>query len=123
MLLDFLALRAGWFDQGRFLGKGLDEWVDDVQEFIHTKLPHLLLIALIAFVLNRLLRLITARMIYIAEQHAPGPTRVSQVKTLAGVLRTTGLAGRGASGGVHVLAAVGLNRSPLLASAGVAGGA
>ena len=121
MLLDFLALRAGWFAQGRFLGKVLDEWVDDVQEFIHTKLPHLLLIALIAFVLNRLLRLITARMIYIAEQHAPGPTRVSQVKTLAGVIRTTGLAVIGSIVGLQFLAAVGVNLSPLLASAGVAG--
>ena len=121
MLLDFLALRAGWFAQGRFLGKVLDEWVDDVQEFIHTRLPHLLLIALIAFVLNRLLRLITARMIYIAEQHAPGPTRVSQVKTLAGVIRTTGLAVIGSIVGLQFLAAVGVNLSPLLASAGVAG--
>ena len=87
-----LAARTGWFAEGRFLGKVLDEWIIDAQEFIRTKLPHLVLVAIIAFVLNRLLRIIAARMIYVAEQHAAGQIRVSQVKTLAGVIRTTGLA-------------------------------
>ena len=83
-----LATRMGLFSEGRFLGKILDEWTDDAQEFIHIRLPHLLMVALIAFVLSRLLHLITARMIHIAEQHAPAQTRVSQVRTLAGVIRT-----------------------------------
>jgi small conductance mechanosensitive channel len=118
-----LALRTGSFAEGRFLGKVLDQWVDDIQEFIHSKLPHLLLIAIIAFILSRLLRLVAARMIYVAEQHGPGPGRISQVKTLAGVIRTTGLAVIGAIVGLQVLAAFGMNLSPLLASAGVAGAA
>lgn len=116
-----LALRTGLFAEGRFLGKVLDQWVDDIQEFIHSKLPHLLLIAIIAFVLSRLLRLVAARMIYVAEQHGPGPVRISQVKTLAGVIRTTGLAVISAIVGLQVLAAFGMNLAPLLASAGVAG--
>jgi small conductance mechanosensitive channel len=118
-----LALRTGSFAEGRFLGKVLDQWVDDIQEFIHSKLPHLLLIAIIAFILSRVLRLVAARMIYVAEQHGPGPGRISQVKTLAGVIRTTGLAVIGAIVGLQVLAAFGMNLSPLLASAGVAGAA
>ena len=80
----------GWLRQGQFLGKVMDEWTDDTQEFIHSKLPHLIVVAIIAIILNRLLRLITARMIHVAEQHAPGQSRVSQVRTLAGVIRTTG---------------------------------
>jgi small conductance mechanosensitive channel len=116
-----LAARTGWFAEGRFLGKVVDEWVDDAQEFIHAKLPHLIVVAIIAFVLNRLLRLITARMIHIAEQHAPGQSRVSQVKTLAGVIRTTGLAIIAAIVSMQFLAALGVNLAPLLASAGVAG--
>jgi small conductance mechanosensitive channel len=116
-----LALRTGIFAEGRFLGKVIDQWADDVQEFIHLKLPHLLMIAIIAFVLNRLLRLVASRMIYLAEQHGPGPTRLSQVKTLAGVIRTTGLAVIGSIVGLQVLAAFGVNLAPLLASAGVAG--
>ena len=115
------AARWGWFREGQFLGKVLDEWTDDAQEFIHSKLPHLILVAIIAIILNRLLRLITARMIRVAEQHASGQIRVSQVKTLAGVIRTTGVAIIASIVGLQVLAAVGMNLAPLLASAGVAG--
>jgi small conductance mechanosensitive channel len=116
-----LAARTGLFAEGHFLGKIVDEWADDAQEFIHSKLPHLLIVALIGFVLSRLLHLITAHMIRIAEQHAPGPARVSQVKTLAGVIRTTGLAVIGLIVSLQFLAAVGVNLAPLLTSAGIAG--
>jgi len=117
----FIAAIVGVFADGQFLGKVLDEWVVDTQEFIHTKLPHLLIVALIGFVLSRLLRLVTARMIRIAEQHAPIPSRISQVKTLAGVIRTTGLAIIGFLVSLQFLAAVGVNLAPLLTSAGIAG--
>ena len=116
-----LAIRSGWFAQGRFMGKVLDEWIDDTQEFLHVKLPHLIVVAIIAFILSRLLRAITARMIRIAEQHAAGQVRVAQVKTLAGVIRTTGLAIIFTIAGMQFLAAVGVDLAPLLASAGIAG--
>jgi small-conductance mechanosensitive channel len=116
-----LAVRMGWFAEGRFLGKVLDEWVGDTQEFVRLKLPHLLLVAVIAFLLNRLLRIITHRMIRVAEQHAGSPSRISQVRTLAGVIRTTGLAIIALITGLQFLATLGVNLAPLLASAGVAG--
>ncbi|MGA2831484.1 MAG: mechanosensitive ion channel family protein [Terracidiphilus sp.] len=116
-----LAARTGIFAEERFLGKVLDEWAVDAQEFIHTKLPHLLVIAIIAFILTRLLRLLTARMIHVAEQHAAEPARVSQVKTLSGVIHATGLAIIGLIAGLQILDAFGVNLAPLLASAGVAG--
>lgn len=111
----------GWLAQDKFMGKVLDEWIGDAQEFVHTKLPHLVVVAIIAFILNRLLLLVTARMIYIAEQHAAGPARIGQVKTLAGVIRTTGLAIIASIAAMQFLAAVGVEMAPLLASAGVAG--
>ena len=86
------AARTGWFAEGRLLGRVLDEWGVDTQEFLHVKLPHLLVVALIGLVLSRLLRLVTSRMIHIAEEHAPEAGHIAQVKTLAGVIRTTGLA-------------------------------
>ncbi len=116
-----LAARLGWFAEGRFLGRILDEWINDAQEFIRTKLPHLVVVAIIAFVLNYLVKSITDRMIRIAERHAAGRSRISQVKTLAGVIHTTGIAIIGAIVTLQVLAAVGVNLAPLLASAGVAG--
>jgi small conductance mechanosensitive channel len=109
------------FAEERFLGRVVDGWAIDAQEFVRVKLPHLLIVALIGFVLSRLLHLITARMIHIAEQHAPAPAHVSQVKTLSGVIRTTGLAIIGVVVSLQFLAAVGVNLAPLLASAGIAG--
>jgi small-conductance mechanosensitive channel len=116
-----IAMRTGIFAEERFLGKVLDEWIRDSQEFIRVKLPHLVLVAIIALILGRLLRLVTNNMIRIAERHAAGVARLSQVKTLAGVVRTTGLTIIGAIVGMQVLAAVGVNLAPLLASAGIAG--
>lgn len=116
-----LVARMGLFAQGRFFGKVLDEWIDDTQEFIHSKLPHLIVVAVLAFLLNRLLHVITRRMIYLAEQHAASPGRIAQVKTLAGVIRTTGLTIVVLITGLQFLAAVGVNLAPLLASAGVVG--
>ena len=116
-----LLMRTGLFAEGRFLGKVVDEWAVDAQEFVRTKLPHLIMVAIIGFVLSRLLHLITARMIHVAEQHAPEASRIAQVRTLASVIRTTGLAVIGAIVSLQFLAAVGVNLAPLLASAGVAG--
>lgn len=116
-----IAMRSGLFAEGRFMGKVLDEWVGDTQEFIRTKLPHLVLVAIIAFVLSRILSLVTAQMVRASERHAASPDRIGQVRTLAGVIRTTGLAVIGLIAGLQFLAALGVNLAPLLASAGVAG--
>jgi small conductance mechanosensitive channel len=114
-------MRWGWFQEGRFLGKVLDEWIADSQEFIHTKLPHLVVIALIAFVLSRLLRLIAFHMTRVAERSGAGPGRLGEVKTLSGVIRATGLAIIGLIALFMALDVIGFNLAPLLASAGVAG--
>jgi moderate conductance mechanosensitive channel len=120
--LDFsFLLRWGVFREGRFMGRILDEWIIDAQEFIHAKLPHLIVIALIAFLLNKLLHIVTNRMVSVADQHAGGSGRMGEVRTLAGVIRATGLAVIGVISGFMILGSLGLNLAPLLASAGVAG--
>ncbi len=121
MFVSPLTSRIGAFTEGRFLGKILDEWVVDTQEFVHRKLPHLLLAALIAFVLYRLLTLVTSRMIRIAEQHASAQSRIAQVKTMSGVIRATGITVIAAIVVMQFLSTVGVNLAPLLASAGVVG--
>jgi moderate conductance mechanosensitive channel len=115
------AIRTGLFAEGRFMGKVLDEWINDTQEFARTKLPHLVVVAIVALILARLLSLVTSNVIRIAERHGAGIARVSQVKTLAGVVRTTALTVIGAIVGMQFLAAVGVNLAPLLAGAGIAG--
>jgi small conductance mechanosensitive channel len=116
-----IAVRTGLFAEGRFLGKLLDEWIDDIQEFIRTKLPRLVLLAIVAFILSRILRLVTAHVVRVAERHAARGGRVPQVKTLAGIIRATGFAIIFTLLGLQFLAAIGVNLGPLLASAGVAG--
>jgi small conductance mechanosensitive channel len=116
-----LILRWGWFQEGRFLGRVFDEWINDSQEFIHTRLPRLVVIAIIAFVLSRLLALATARMIRVAEKGGAGLGRRAEVKTMAGVIRATGLAMIAVIAMLQALDSMGFNLAPLLASAGVAG--
>lgn len=116
-----LALRWSWFRSDRFLGRVLDEWISDSQEFVHAKLPKLIVIAIIALVLSRLLRLITFHMTRLAEQKGAGLARLAEVKTMAGVIRATGLGVIGVIAGFMALDAVGFNLAPLLASAGIAG--
>jgi small-conductance mechanosensitive channel len=114
-------LRTGFFAEGRFMGRVLDEWIVDTQEFVRTKLPHLIVILIIAFILMRLLRIVTLRMIHVAERHAADELRIAQVKTLSGVIRATGFSIIAVIAGFSALATVDINLGPLLASAGVAG--
>src|SRR6202012_4508812 len=88
----WLAERWGVFQEGRFMGRVLDEWINDAQELVRVKLPHILVIALIAFLLNKVLRVVTNRMVHVAERHSAHKIQVAQVRTLAGVIRATGLA-------------------------------
>jgi moderate conductance mechanosensitive channel len=113
--------RFGIFKEGRFLGRVLDEWINDAQEFIRTKLPHLIVVALIAFILTRVLQIVTNHIVRIAEHHSASPSRMGQVKTLSGVIRATGFTCIGVIAGLQFLEALGVNLAPLLASAGVAG--
>lgn len=110
---------ALWLES-QFMGKVVSEWIADGQELLH-KLPRLICIAIIALVLNKLLRLVTRRMVRIAEQHDAGPGRIAQVRTLASVIRATGLAIIGVIVVLQFLAILGMNLGPLLASAGIAG--
>jgi small conductance mechanosensitive channel len=57
----------------------------------------------------------------VAERHTASPGRISQVRTVAGVVHATGLAVIGLIFGLQFLDALGVNLAPLLASAGVAG--
>src|SRR6185437_9516838 len=121
MVAFFLTMNFEWFANGRFMGKVLEEWVSDTQEFIRLKLPHLVVAAFIGFALYRILSITTSRMIRIAESHAVAHSRIAQVRTMAGVIRATGLTIITAIVAMQFLAAVGVNLAPLLASAGVAG--
>lgn len=114
-------LRWAVFQEGRFLGRVLDEWIADSQEFLHTELPRLIVIFIIAFIFSRLLRLVTYSLTRAAGRHDAGPARAAQVRTLAGVIHATGLAIIVLIATLQALNEMGFNLGPVLASAGVAG--
>jgi moderate conductance mechanosensitive channel len=99
------------------------EWLADVQEFIRVGLPRLLVIALYSWALILLVNFITGRIIKAAEQRdSLGAARSSQVRTLATVVRATGVVIVALLAFLQVMESVlHFNLSPLLASAGVAG--
>jgi small conductance mechanosensitive channel len=114
----------GWFDPATSFLRGLNqEWLSDVQEFLHTGLPKLLFIGSYVWVLILLVNFLTGRVIKIAEHRDKlGTASGAQVRTLATVIRATGI------GIVLFLAflqvmenVLHFNLGPLLASAGVAG--
>ncbi len=99
------------------------EWLHDVQEFLRAGMPKLLFIALYAVALILLVHFVTTRVIRLAEKRDNlGAASGAQVRTLATVIRATGI-------GIVIFLAVlqimenvlGFNLGPLLASAGVAG--
>jgi moderate conductance mechanosensitive channel len=99
------------------------EWLSDVQEFLHVGLPKLLFIALYAWVLILIVNFITSRVIKVAEHRdSLGAARGAQVRTLASVIRGTGIGIVGFLAFLQIMENVlHFNLGPLLASAGVAG--
>lgn len=98
------------------------EWLADLQEFLHTGLPKLLFICLLAWGAIFIVNFITGRILRAAHLREAHGVRSSQVRTLATVVRATGI------GIVCFLAflqimenVLHLNLAPLLASAGIAG--
>ena len=98
------------------------EWLSDVREFIRTDLPKLLIIAAYTWALILLVNFITGRVIKVAERRdSLGPARGAQVRTLASVIRATGVVIVAILAFLQIMGVLGFNMSPLLASAGVAG--
>jgi moderate conductance mechanosensitive channel len=98
-------------------------WVDSAQNFLVNDLKHLIAILLFAWLAFWLVKVITDRMRRAAEKHPNmGLARASQIRTLASVLRATGIGIVGFFTVISVLRNIfDLNLAPLLASAGVAG--
>ncbi|HEY0760494.1 MAG TPA: mechanosensitive ion channel family protein [Acidisarcina sp.] len=98
-----------------------DKWTNDLLEFLHSVLPKLVITLIGAWLLLRVLRVVTRRMVSIAERHAAGTQRLAQTRTLASVLRATGYGFIVFLCALEILPLLGFKLEPLLASAGVAG--
>ncbi len=117
MLNALMGLRAG---PGFFEVLG-DKYVIDFQNFLHDQLPRIFAVALIAWALLGLLRLITHHIMRLAERPSGTAAHLAQVRTLASVIRNTGVGIIVFLAILEILPILGLNLGPLLTSAGVAG--
>jgi len=99
------------------------DWVSSLRDFLHHDLPKLIGVLAFTWVLIWMVNLLTQRMTRIAEARAlTDIVRASQIKTLASVLRATGIAVVGFLAGLQILRDVfNFNVAPLLTSAGIAG--
>ena len=97
------------------------KWMLDLQSFIRSALPKIVVIVFAAWLLMRVLRMIVARVLKVAERHSGGPRSIAQVRTLASVIRATGVGLIIFLAALEILPLLGFKLEPLLASAGVAG--
>ncbi|HZU10385.1 MAG TPA: mechanosensitive ion channel family protein [Pseudacidobacterium sp.] len=95
--------------------------MDDLLNFAYTALPKIVVTIIAAWIFARILKAFTHRMVRITERHAASASRIAQVKTLASVIRATGIGFIIFVAALEVLPLFGFKLEPLLASAGVAG--
>jgi len=99
----------------------LRDWREDTMSFLHHDAPKIVLVLLVSFILIRLLRFITGQVSSLQTRKLPTGLRAKQVRTLASVINSIGYLVIVFVASLTVLAQLGLNLGPLLASAGVAG--
>jgi len=110
-LLQLSRLRVVW-----------EEWKTDWENFLRKDVPKILVVLVVAFILVRLLKLTTSKLAKFGRSGAlPTGMRAQQLRTLAGVLNSVGIAVIVFLAAMQILPLLGVNMGPLLASAGVAG--
>jgi moderate conductance mechanosensitive channel len=99
------------------------QWHNDLVGWVRDRAPKLVVILVLAFLLIRLLNIISRKVVAAADKSAPhGPVRSQQVRTLAGVIRSVGVFLVIFLTGTYVLKeGFIIDIAPLLASAGIAG--
>jgi moderate conductance mechanosensitive channel len=122
-IFSLVRLLLGFDPTTSFLNRLDQEWISDVQEFLRNGLPKLLFIALYTWALILLVNFITTQVIKVAERRDTlGPARGAQIRTLATVIRATGIVLVAFLAFLQIMENVlHLNLGPFLASAGVAG--
>ena len=100
----------------------IDDWGDDAFDFLRHQAPKILAVLIIAFLLSRLLKLVSRHLTELSNrQDLPSSVRSQQLRTLSGVIYSIGVLVILFIAGMQILALLGINMGPLLASAGIAG--
>ncbi|MFB3813735.1 MAG: mechanosensitive ion channel family protein [Terriglobales bacterium] len=99
----------------------LQRWRIDLLEFLRSDAPKIVLVLLVAFILIRLLHVVTRRLTDFTRRQDLAGLRSQQLRTLASVINGVGLFIVLFVAAMQILPVVGINIGPLLASAGIAG--
>ena len=100
----------------------LNDWGDDAFVFFRHQVPKILAVLIIAFVLSRLLKLVSKHLAALSHrQDLPSSMRSQQLRTISSVVYSIGLFIILFIAAMQILALFGVNMGPLLASAGIAG--
>jgi len=100
----------------------LDYWGDDALDFLRHQAPKILAVLIIAFILSRLFKIVSRHLGELSNrQDLPSSVRSQQLRTLSSVTYSVGLSAIIFIAGMQILGLLGINVSPLLASAGIAG--
>jgi len=115
------------FDPGTIMAPNrivevLNDWGDDAFYFLRHQVPRILAVLVVALILSRLLKLVTKHFSELSNrQDLPSAVRSQQIRTVSSVVYSIGLFIILFIAAMQVLALLGVNMGPLLASAGVAG--
>ncbi len=99
----------------------LDQYGDDLFDFLHTKAPRILGVLIVSAVLLLLIRILRNRLVHYSERAAAAGFRAQQIRTLASVTYSVGIFLVAGFAATMILTVFEINIGPLLASAGVAG--
>ncbi len=97
------------------------DWHNYVVEFVGRTLPRIVVILLVAFVLQRIVKFFVDRMRKRADRQVGNSQRAAQLRTMAAIIRATSYSLIGFFTFLYVLSTFNVNLTPLLASAGVVG--
>ena len=115
-LLSFEAVPDAWDLPSLF-----HAWRQDGMSFLRHDAPKIPLVLIGSFVLIRLLRAITGKIVSLQTRNLPDSVRAQKVRTLASVITSVGVFAILFVAATTLLPVFGLNLGPLLASAGIAG--
>src|SRR5438270_5522262 len=98
----------------------LSRWREETIIFLRYRAPQIVVILVVAIILLQLLRLLT-RKLEAHSHHKHSHMRAQQMRTLAGIIQSVGIALIVFLATMESLETLGVNIGPLLASAGIAG--
>lgn len=109
------------FQEQRLSRLFADEWHNDIVLFVSQKLPKLVAVLIVTFVILRIIKFFVTRLQKRAEQQVGNFHRAAQFRTMASIFRATSIGVIGFLAFLQVLTIFDIPYQPLLASAGILG--